>query len=108
MRPEDIARAAGVSRQALYLHIGSRTDLFIATVRYVDEVLKLSESIQEACEAGSGVLGIEAFVALRGRYVPEIHGLAKVLLALRDADADAAAWADRMEALYEGCRVGMQ
>ena len=47
-------------------------------------------------------------VALWGRYVPEIHGLAKVLLALRDADADAAAWADRMEALYEGCRVGVQ
>jgi hypothetical protein len=33
----------------------------------------------------------------------------ETLLALRDTDADtAAAWVDRMQALYEGCRVVVQ
>jgi hypothetical protein len=37
-------------------------------------------------------------------YIPEIYGMAKALLALRDTDeAAAAAWDDRMQALYQGC-----
>src|SRR5262249_50184581 len=109
VRLEDIAQAAGVSRQALYLHFGSRAELFIATVRYVDDVLHLSERIQKVCETNNGIFGLEEYVALWGNYLPEIHGLAKALLALRDTDeAAAAAWADRMEATYQGCLVIMQ
>ena len=101
---EDIAQAAGVSRQAVYLHFGSRTELFIATARYLDEVLRLPERLKQACEAEGCVVGIDAYVAFWGNYIPEIYKLAKALLALRATDeAAAAAWADRMAALYEGC-----
>ncbi len=107
VRLEDIAHAAGVSRQAIYLHFGSRADLFIATVHYVDEALHLPErirGIQQACEEGKGAIGIQEMVAFWGSYLPEIYGLAKALLALRDTDeAAAAAWADRMEATYQAC-----
>jgi len=104
VRLEDIAQAVGVSRRAVYLHFDSRADLFVATVRYVDEVLRMPERIQQACEAGNGVLGIEGLVSVWGNYIPEIYGLAKALLAQRETDeAAAAAWADRMEALYQAC-----
>ncbi len=104
IRLEDIAQAAGVSRQAVYLHFGSRTELFIATARYVDEVLRLPERIKQACEADDCVVGIDAYVAFWGNYIPEIYQPAKALLAMRDTDEGAAAaWADRMQALYEGC-----
>jgi AcrR family transcriptional regulator len=33
----DVARAAGVSRQAVYLHFTSRASLFVAVVRQMDE-----------------------------------------------------------------------
>jgi hypothetical protein len=42
-----------------------------------------------------------------GDYIPEIYGLAKALLAMRETDPDAAAaWDDRLEALRQGwCSV---
>jgi AcrR family transcriptional regulator len=104
VRLEDVARAARVSRQAVYLHFHSRSDLLIATARYLDERLELPRRIQQACEAGNGMLGIEAYVAFWAAYIPEIYGLAKALLLARETDdAAAAAWADRMQALYQGC-----
>jgi AcrR family transcriptional regulator len=104
VRLEDVARAARVSRQAVYLHFHSRSDLLIATARYLDERLELPRRIRQACEAGNGMLGIEAYVAFWAAYIPEIYGLAKALLLARETDdAAAAAWADRMQALYQGC-----
>jgi AcrR family transcriptional regulator len=104
VRLEDVARAAGVSRQAVYLHFGSRTTLFVETARYADESLKLMERIREACDAETGVVAIEAYVRFWAAYVPDIYGLAKALLILRETDeAAAAAWNDRMTALRDGC-----
>jgi AcrR family transcriptional regulator len=101
----DIAHAAGVSRQAVYLHFGSRAGLLIATVRYVDEVNHLNERIRGMNIAVNGVEVLEAFVDFWGNYIPEIYGLAKALLAVREVDKDAAAaWDDRMQVLYQGCR----
>lgn len=103
VRLEDIAKAAGVSRQAIYLHFGSRSELFIATVRYVDERLGLMEQIRAICEA-EGDIGMAAYISWWANYIPDIYGLAKALLALRETDeAAAAAWNDRMQALYDGC-----
>lgn len=109
VRLEDVAREARVSRQAVYLHFHSRTELLIATARYLDERLELPRRIQQACDASNGVLGIEAYVAFWAGYVPEIYGLAKALLVARETDeAAAAAWADRMGALYGGCLFVVQ
>ena len=108
VRLGDIAKAAGVSRQALYLHFGSRSELFIATARYVDDQLHLTERIQEACEAEAN-RAIEALITWWANYVPDIYGLARALLALRETDeAAAAAWSDRMRAMYSGFRTAMQ
>jgi AcrR family transcriptional regulator len=103
-RLEDVAQAASVSRQAVYLHFGSRATLFVATAHYADESLKLMERIREACDVETGVIAIEAYVRFWASYAPDIYGLAKALLALRETDeAAAAAWDDRMAALREGC-----
>jgi AcrR family transcriptional regulator len=104
VRLEDVARAANVSRQAVYLHFGSRTTLFVETARYADEALHLMERILRACDAETGVVAIEGYVRFWAGYIPDIYGLAKALLALRETDeAAAAAWNDRMAALREGC-----
>lgn len=108
-RLEDIAKAAGVSRQAIYLHFGSRTELFIQTARYVDEHLNLLERMQdEVCNAPCEQ-AILAYVNWWANYIPDIHGLARALLALREEDeAAAAAWNDRMQAFHDGCLQIMQ
>jgi AcrR family transcriptional regulator len=105
VRVEDVARAVGISRQAVYLHFGSRAGLLIATVRYVDEAKNLNDRLQKMNTAANGAEVLEAFVDFWGNYLPEIHGPAKALLAVRETDKDAAAaLADRMQALRQGCR----
>ena len=105
VRMADIARVTGVSRQAVYLHFPSRTDLMIAAVRYLDDVYGLDERLKGFREARTGVEILEAFIEFWGNYIPKIYGVAKALMAARDSDeAAAAAWADRMNSIRNGCR----
>ena len=101
----DVADAAGVSRQAVYDHFGSRAELMVATARYGDEVRGLEERLRGYRAAVSGVERLEAFIEFWGNYIPEIHGIARALLAAREGDrAVAAAWDDRMRVVQEACR----
>lgn len=100
----DIARAAGVSRQAVYLHFPSRADLLIATVRFADETYHIEERLKPVFQASDGVEALEGYINFWGNYIPEIYGLAKALLAVVDSDQAAkAAWEDRMGAIRFGC-----
>lgn len=101
VRMEDIARQAGVSRQALYLHFGSRMDLMVAAVQHVDEAGGFFERTRHVREAENGAAALNLFVAFWADYVPSVFGLAKILLATRETDpAAAAAWADRTNGLW--------
>ena len=105
VRISDVAAAAGVSRQAVYLHFASRAELMVATARYGDKVRGLDERLRRYRAATSGVERLEAFVEFWGNYIPEIYGIARALLAARETDeAVAAAWDDRMGVVYEACR----
>ena len=97
VRISDIARAAGVSRQAVYLHFNNRTELLVATVRYADEVYEVDKRLQPLQAATSGISALRAFLEFWAEYIPCIYGLARALLETRATDkAAAAAWADRM------------
>jgi AcrR family transcriptional regulator len=101
----DIAEAVGISRQALYLHFSSRAELMIATIQYVDEVKGFNERLNQLSVATTGIALLDSSVDVWGNYLPEIYGLAKVLLNTRDTDeAAAAAWNDRMNCLRDVCR----
>lgn len=105
VRMRDVAEAAGVSRQAVYDHFGSRAELMVATARYVDEVRGLDEQLRRYRAATTGLERLEAYVEFWGNYLPEIHGIALALLAARETDeAVAAAWDDRMGVVHEACR----
>jgi AcrR family transcriptional regulator len=105
VRMSDIAQVAGISRQALYLHFESRTDLLVATTHYVDKVRGLSKRLEPWKAARTGIESLEAYVEFLGNYIPEIYGLGKALMAVYHTDeAAAAAWNDRMNAVRNGCR----
>jgi AcrR family transcriptional regulator len=101
----DVARAAGVSRQAVYLHFHSRASLFVAVVRHMDE----QDGIRVRCEAALAhhdpVQALEGFLREWLRYAEKIHVVASALLASRHDDPDAmSAWNNRMEELRAGFR----
>ncbi|MEM1419467.1 MAG: TetR/AcrR family transcriptional regulator [Pseudomonadota bacterium] len=108
VRMSDIAKAAGVSRQAVYLHFPTRAKLLIDTTRYVDEVKNIDDRLA-ASRAATGIDRLDAFIQAWGDYIPEIYGISKALLAIQETDVDAAeAWRDRMRALMHGCAAAVR
>ncbi|NNE67684.1 MAG: TetR/AcrR family transcriptional regulator [Pyrinomonadaceae bacterium] len=101
----DIAGEAGVSRQALYLHFDSRSELLIAATKHLDEKLGVSERYSVVDDTNSGIDRLDALVEFWGNYLPHIHGIAKALYSSRESDeAAAAAWKDRMDVVKRECR----
>jgi len=108
VRMSDIAKQAGVSRQAVYLHFSTRAELLIATTRYIDEVKGVDARLAASRSATSGVERLGAFIEAWGSYIPEIYGVIKALLAMKETDdAAALAWKDRMQAMREGCQAAI-
>jgi len=106
VRMSDIARAAGISRQAVYLHFPKRADLLIAVTRYLDDVKDVDGRLVKSRSATSGIERLDAFIEAWGNYIPEIYGIAKALLAIKDTDEEAdLAWNNRMQAVREGCEA---
>lgn len=104
VRMSDVAKAAGLSRQAVYLHFGNRANLLVETARHGDVVRNMSARMSRY-QAETTALGrLDALIEFWGNYVPDIHGMARALRAARDTDeAAAAAWDDRMGAVYSVC-----
>ncbi len=108
VRMGDIARQAGISRQALYLHFSKRAELLIATTRYIDEVKGVDARLAASRGAATGVERLDAYIEAWGNYIPEIYAVARALLAMRETDAAAAAaWTDRMQAMRHGCEAAI-
>lgn len=103
VRMSDIAKAAGISRQAVYLHFPTRSELLIATTRYLDD-LKDVDGQFAAIKAKSGQEWLDAYISLWGNHIQHVHGVSKALIAMKDTDEAANdAWTERMQALRNGC-----
>jgi AcrR family transcriptional regulator len=102
----EVARASGVSRQALYLHFADRAALFLAVVRHADERRGLAAMIQRVQEAPTGEAALREMAAAQARMNPGIWPLARALDSVRRAD-DAAerSWQERLSHRLEGCRA---
>lgn len=96
---EDIAEAAGVSRQAVYkTHFASKADLLLSLVRHVDEVENIAELVRPVIEANSAIDMLRASIAASVNIQGRVHDIALVVGAAAHSDAGAAtAFRDRME-----------
>lgn len=104
----DIAKAAGVSRQALYLHFETRAELLIETTYYLDQMYGSDERLAASRRADTGIERLDAFIAAWGGYIPEIYSVARPLIAMAATDEAAAqAWGKRMQDMREGCEAAI-
>lgn len=91
-----LARAVGISRQALYLHFPDRAQLMLALVADIDEKEQLQAgraAVQQATDAAGA---IRAWAGMQAWRNPKIAAAARALHSTRHADpAASAAWADR-------------
>lgn len=102
-RMSDIAKATGISRQALYLHFTSRTDLLVETTRYQDDLLDVNARLAPSRNAATGRARLDAFVTAWGSHIPQVWSLARPLLTLAATEPEAATAMDqRMADVREG------
>ena len=95
---EEVARDAGLSRHAVYLHFKSKADLLIATAQYLDSQVGTEELLRPVLEAKNPVeamdRGVEAYAAIE----PLIYDAAMMIYVQRGSEPAAEdAWQDRME-----------
>ncbi len=91
-----LARATGISRQALYLHFPERASLLLALVEYVDEREDLHAEVAKVQAAPDGAAQVRAWAEMQARRNPRIAAVARALDQTRHADDPAAtAWRDR-------------
>lgn len=101
-----IAKAARVSRQAVYLHFADRAALMVALARHLDERLGLPADIQKMMDAPSGTEMLQAAVSIQARRNLSVWAVARALDAVRRTDKAAErAWQDRLNSRLDGCRA---
>ena len=109
VRMGDIAKETGISRQAVYLHFPSRTDLLIETTKYTGDLLNVEQRLAPSRAATSGLERLRLYIKFWGEFLPELYPVAKALMMAQDTDeAAAAAWQDRMIAMKDGCRAAIE
>jgi AcrR family transcriptional regulator len=102
----EIAKAARVSRQAVYLHFADRADLLVNLVRYTDQKRGLAEEIRKIEQAPTGAAQLRAMASLQARSNPGIWAQARAFEAVRRTDKAAdRSWRDRLQHRLEGCRA---
>lgn len=108
VRMSDIAKAAGVSRQAIYINFESRTELMVATVQHGDQINDAASQVRPWRDAEAAEK-LDAWIEFWGNYLPQIFGVAKSLMVARETDeAAAAAWQDRMADIRRSCQKTIQ
>lgn len=92
----ELARAVGISRQALYLHFPDRVSLLLALVTHIDEHEDLQAGVDAVQAAPDAAGQIHAWAQMQARRNPRIAPLARTLDQARHTDRPAAAaWRDR-------------
>lgn len=106
---EEVARDAGVSRQALYLHFKSKAELLVATAQYNHEMVGVDEILRPVSEAKTALEALDAGIAAYVTIQPQIYDVASVVYATRRSDQAAeAAWQDRIAFRRANIRQGME
>ena len=100
----DVARRAGVSRQAVYLHFADRTALLLEVSRVVDATLRTPARQRRVDEAATAREVLREAVALQAWLKPRLKGVATALdVLLRSDPAADAAWKEREHARLQRC-----
>ncbi len=109
VRMSDIAKAAGVSRQAVYLHFPTRAELLVATTHHIDAAHDVDGLLAASRASKSGRDRLNLFIEAWGNYIPSIYGVGRALMAMQDHDEEARkAWAGRMQAVRHGCEAAVR
>lgn len=94
----DVAAEAGISRQALYNHFGSKAELVVAASEHLLEEVRRRHGAPPLPNVADAEQALDHAVEDYVRTVPHVAGVALANYAAREADAAAeAVWAHRTQ-----------
>ena len=97
IRLADVAARAGVSRQAVYLHFGDRSGLFVAVGDHIDLSFGRDRLRKNVFGAPSGVEGLRRWVETMSWYTAKIDSVSRIIESgQHDDEALAAVWNARI------------
>ena len=100
----EIAKAAGLSRQAVYLHFEDREALLFALARYADDRRGLDVEVDRVLKSSTGIEAIRGYVDLLSRTNDAIWVLARAADAVRRTDpAVEHTWQERVRIRLRVC-----
>lgn len=86
VRLQDVAEAADVSRQTVYLHFRSRGGLLVELIEYTDQVLGLYALLEDIAAQPTAEARLERTLQVTARYASRIHKLAIAFARAQDDD----------------------
>lgn len=99
-----VARRAGVSRRAVYMHFGSRAALIDGLFDHIAQTEGLHDSLRRVWEAPDAVAALDEWARHLARYHPRLIAVTRAIDRLRDTDADVARHRQRVvRAQMAGC-----
>ncbi len=93
-----VARRAGVSRQAVYLHFDNRRALGVAAARWLDEREDVHTASAPIGAAPTPEAALDAYAAFLGAYNPRIAPVVRMAYRLRTIPELEEVWQDRLRA----------
>lgn len=100
----EIAKAAGLSRQAVYLHFEDREALLLSLARYADDRRGLDSEVARVLQSSTGIEAISRYIDLLTRTNDGIWVLARAADAVRRTDpAVENTWQDRVRVRLKVC-----
>jgi AcrR family transcriptional regulator len=102
---EQVAKAAGVSRQAVYLKFGSKAGLLVALVHHIGETSELSRLLEWVMASPDALTALDRMAETVATYDSKILRIAMTFFDARRSDPEfEAAWRDRMQSRHSTMR----
>lgn len=102
----EIAKAAGISRQAVYMHFGTREALLGALNQYMSQTCGIAEELQHIEQSPNGIDALRAAASFQARLYPKVHTVVRALERAQSDNDEAAGrvYQAQLRSDLAGCR----
>jgi AcrR family transcriptional regulator len=106
----EIAQAAGISRQAVYMHFGTREVLLTALNQYMAQTCGIADELRRIAEAPNGIEALRMSASFQARLYPKVRAVVRALEHAQNNNDEAAdrVWQAQLRSDLAGCKATVQ
>ncbi len=103
----EIAQAAGISRQAVYMHYGTREALLTALNQHMATTCGIADELRRIDEAPNGIEALRMSASFQARLYPKVRAVVRALERAQGNNDEAAdrVWQAQLRSDLAGCKA---